>query len=41
MQTTKECGDTYIDKVEHYTCDKLFLNAGSTGTSELLLKSQA
>ncbi|WGV12713.1 GMC oxidoreductase [Psychrobacter maritimus] len=30
-----------IDKVEHYTCDKLFLNAGSTGTSELLLKSQA
>ncbi|CAM4194024.1 GMC oxidoreductase [Psychrobacter arenosus] len=30
-----------IAKVEHYTCDKLFLNAGSTGTSELLLKSQA
>lgn len=30
-----------IDKIEHYTCDKLFLNAGSTGTSELLLKSQA
>ena len=30
-----------IAKIEHYTCDKLFLNAGSTGTSELLLKSQA
>ena len=26
---------------ERYTCDKLFLNAGSTGTSELLLKSKA
>lgn len=30
-----------VDTIEHYTCDKLFLNAGSTGTSELLLKSQA
>ena len=30
-----------IDKIEHYTCNKLFLNAGSMGTSELLLKSQA
>ena len=27
-----------VDEVEHYACDKLFLNAGSTGTSELLLK---
>lgn len=30
-----------IDVIESYTCDKLFLNAGSMGTSELLLKSQA
>ena len=30
-----------VDAIEQYTCDKLFLNAGSTGTSELLLKSQA
>lgn len=30
-----------IDAIEYYTCDKLFLNAGSTGTSEILLKSQA
>lgn len=30
-----------IDTIEIYSCDKLFLNAGSTGTSELLLKSQA
>ena len=30
-----------IDAIEYYRCDKLFLNAGSTGTSELLLKSQA
>lgn len=30
-----------VDAIERYTCDKLFLNAGSTGTSELLLKSQA
>ncbi|SJM67370.1 hypothetical protein [Psychrobacter piechaudii] len=30
-----------VDAIEYYSCDKLFLNAGSTGTSELLLKSQA
>ncbi|MCK0202310.1 GMC oxidoreductase [Ornithobacterium rhinotracheale] len=38
VKVIKENGD--VDALEIYTCDKLFLNAGSTGTSEVLLKSK-
>ncbi|PNK61881.1 GMC family oxidoreductase [Psychrobacter sp. FDAARGOS_221] len=31
----------HVEAIERYTCDKLFLNAGSMGTSELLVKSEA